>query len=556
VGYIYKRGKKLWMGFAGPGGKPEQKPTGYEVGQEAEAQALLDAVEAQVAAGFEPDGGPVTVKGYAAKWIEKRRKEGVVCVDDDEQRINAYLLPKLGKHHVADVRPRDAHAWASWLQHEVKSKRTKKKLAPRTVLHIVGIVHAMFESARIDELVTANPIAFRRGDLPKKRDADPRWRALSVFTRDEVETIISAAEDKVPWDRRVLYALWFLGGFREGESSALRWRVYDDTLSPLGRIEVFESYNTKLKRTSSDKTETPRMVPVHPVLAAILAEWKLTGWRRYSKNARAPQPDDLIVPSRLGRNRTGNMMRKRFYEDLERLGLRKRHPHACRRTMISLCRADGARQDLLTWITHGPPDSVQDDYTTFPWATLCAEILKLNIRRRTGDVIALPRAASASVDLHPTYSEEKSEMRRESSWSGQRDSNSRPGHLTPVTSANIANPTPDKSKGYDERSGTASANETKNGSASRQFVSAVSSEPGRELASMDAVAGLLAGFSAIDFDAFAEVTIRELGATRDYAEGAWPLFQAGPIAYCLSRTPRSYGEALWALAVAKVGGAS
>jgi hypothetical protein len=42
------------------------------------------------------------------------------------------------------------------------------------------------------------------------------------------------------------------------------------------------------------KTETVKHVPVHPTLAAMLAEWKLSGWT--AMMGRAPEPDDLIIP--------------------------------------------------------------------------------------------------------------------------------------------------------------------------------------------------------------------------------------------------------------------
>jgi hypothetical protein len=35
-------------------------------------------------------------------------------------------------------------------------------------------------------------------------------------------------------------------------------------------------------------------MPVHPVLAAMLAEWKLQGWPEMM--GRTPEPDDLVVP--------------------------------------------------------------------------------------------------------------------------------------------------------------------------------------------------------------------------------------------------------------------
>ncbi len=42
------------------------------------------------------------------------------------------------------------------------------------------------------------------------------------------------------------------------------------------------------------KTKVPRRMPVHPTLAAMLAEWKLVGWEQMI--GRAPTANDLLVP--------------------------------------------------------------------------------------------------------------------------------------------------------------------------------------------------------------------------------------------------------------------
>ena len=52
--------------------------------------------------------------------------------------------------------------------------------------------------------------------------------------------------------------------------------------------------------------------------------------------------------------------------DLARLGYRPRRVHDLRRTFISLALADGARKDVLRWITHGPEGDIVDLYTTLP----------------------------------------------------------------------------------------------------------------------------------------------------------------------------------------------
>lgn len=48
--------------------------------------------------------------------------------------------------------------------------------------------------------------------------------------------------------------------------------------------------------------DNPREMPVHPTLARVLAEWKLSGFERFT--GCPPRPEDLIVPSRLGKPRT------------------------------------------------------------------------------------------------------------------------------------------------------------------------------------------------------------------------------------------------------------
>jgi integrase len=152
-------------------------------------------------------------------------------------------------------------------------------------------------------------------------------------------------------------------------------------MAPLGRLSIARSDSTKLKTEKEVKTKVPRDAPVHPVLAALLAEWKLSGWP--AMFGRSPGRDDLIIPSRLGKNRSANHMLKKFHQDVERLGIRTRRQHDLRRTFISLCLGDGGRSDILRWVTHSRPKTATiDDYTALVWNPLCEEVAKLRITLR------------------------------------------------------------------------------------------------------------------------------------------------------------------------------
>jgi len=271
---------------------------------------------------------------------------------------------------------------------EIVQKLQASGYAPRTVRNVYFLAKAMFRDAQIAELIPLGetPAILTRRQLGKMRDADPTWRAKAQFSKVELEALVS--DDRVPLDRRAWYALLGVGMLRTGEAAGLRWRSYEPDMKPLGRLEVSTSYDD-----GETKTETPRWMPAHPVLAALLAEWKLQGWP--AAFGRSPGPDDLVLPvtpeaKRKGRRKDPGSMRDRNYSwkraqwDLDALGLRRRRVHDLRRTGVSLARGDGADRDILRRGTHAPPKDVMELYTTVEWAKLCTEVAKLKLDRRTG----------------------------------------------------------------------------------------------------------------------------------------------------------------------------
>jgi hypothetical protein len=181
---------------------------------------------------------------------------------------------------------------------------------------------------------------------------------------------------------------------RPGEAAALRWRHYDPTVTPLGKILVAKSYNTRANVEKTTKTDAVKHIPVHPVLAAMLAQWRLAGWPEMM--GRAPGPDDLIVPlppdaAVRRRSRHGEPYRSNDYSgarwrdrDLPALGWRHRRHYDMRATFITLAIEDGADPDVIeTRVTHSrKARNVFDGYNRgLHWERTCAEISKLRITR-------------------------------------------------------------------------------------------------------------------------------------------------------------------------------
>ena len=161
-----------------------------------------------------------------------------------------------------DVRPRH-------LRDMVLAMRKEAVMAPRSIRKVYATVVTMFRTAVADELIPFTPCVLAKGILPKNIDRDPSFRANAIFTREEVQTLIS--DVRILEDRRVVYALKALAGLRHSEASGLLWRQYDTEADPLGALN--------LERT---KTQVPRRVPVHQTLARILRDWREGGWRESS----------------------------------------------------------------------------------------------------------------------------------------------------------------------------------------------------------------------------------------------------------------------------------
>jgi integrase len=408
MGSLYARGKRLYLRVK-IAGKWKGLRTDYRVGQETAARNMLERLEQRLSAGGEVPGDlrPLTVERYSKLWL-KERKEQIKTWKNDEFVMRLHVLPhpirsadgardvhgaKFGDLRLDEVRPRHVieliQAW--------RARTGDESMAPKSIYNGYSTLCSFFRDACLADFLPkhGSPCILTKRHLGAKVDKDPEWRLSAVYTLAELELLIS--DERVPMDRRVLYALEGVAALRHGEAAGLHWRncgVKPET-PPLSMLYVAYSYERALP-----KGDVCRPVPIHPTLAAILAEWRLFGWRQMM--GRAPTADDLVLPlppdasCKYGRWRRKGYSYDRLEEDLAALELRHRRGHDLRRTCISLARSDGAEKDILRRATHKPPKEVMDGYTTFEWTVVCRELAKLKVhRQRTGQILVIPRALAA-----------------------------------------------------------------------------------------------------------------------------------------------------------------
>jgi integrase len=374
MGSIYERkdSPNLWWSYTGPAGQRVSRRSPYKPGQERVARRALQKIEAAIgSAKVEPDGSDIpTLTEYAERWIAGRKSHGIRNHAEEARHLRLHVLPRLGELPVTGVtRAHVKDLLALW---------RKADKAPRTIRNFLSTLRSLFNDLIDDEIVDANPCDVHRKHLGRAGDKDPEWRATALYQRDELVQLIS--DPRLPTDRRVLYAIAFLTGSRLGEVAGLCWR-HLLTDEPLNKLLIAHSYD------HGTKNETPREVPVHPLLALVLEHWRREGYER--EIGWSPQPNDMIVPSPRSRGgngahkhraagtmRTKNQVGKRFTRDLEILDIPHRRFHDSRRTFISLAQADGAQREHLLPVTHTSTRdrAAFDLYTSIPWSTRCAAV--------------------------------------------------------------------------------------------------------------------------------------------------------------------------------------
>jgi integrase len=131
-------------------------------------------------------------------------------------QLRSQIVPRLGELPLARVRREDIEAFVAFC--------LRDGVAPKTVHHLLGILHSVFEYAIRQRWALENPCA-RVARPTVREDEDIRF-----LEPDEVEALLRGMpETDFGRLHRVLYVTAVMTGMRQGELLALRWCDVDWT---------------------------------------------------------------------------------------------------------------------------------------------------------------------------------------------------------------------------------------------------------------------------------------------------------------------------------------
>jgi integrase len=242
-------------------------------------------------------------------------------IETVEYHVRVHIAPCFGDTGIDEIDERKLEAFVASLG--------RKGCSPKTVRNVMGTVHSLFELARRQKVVRANPCQII--DLPRIDAGDATIRFLD---QSELEALLRAAPSKTrpavehdSWRvERVMYLAAAMTGMRQGELLALRWGDID---WPAQKVRVHANY----VRGQFGSPKSRRSVRAIPLAQRLIAELDAL-----HRDSLWKADDDLVFAN----PRTG--------QPLDRSRVLKRFKAACRRAAVKPVRFHDLRHTFGTRI--------------------------------------------------------------------------------------------------------------------------------------------------------------------------------------------------------------
>lgn len=288
---------------------------GFSTKRDAERAAVK--LEERAAAGTLADvsRGRLTFAAYVEKfyWPAAQHLEPTTLAAY-RSNLDSHFLPHFGRVRMIKIVASTVQAWVNEVSAEVEDfdGSRKPQLRPRSVRKYHMFLHAIFERAIIDQVITLNPCAHTA--LPKFVKQPKK-----AITPEQFETLLA----EIPQRYRILVLVAIETGVRWGEVAALRPIDVDLEASEIHVRRVVLEVSKKI--TGADKVWTIRDYPKDNEHRTIRIGDQLCQDVREFLMATGKRGEDLLFSTSTGSPISRNVFRTRVWlPATERAELRQR----------------------------------------------------------------------------------------------------------------------------------------------------------------------------------------------------------------------------------------
>lgn len=284
---------------------------------EDECSRKLRDVLAKITTGAYVTPKKMTVAQWMEKWLEKKRNLEPASRAKYESVIRLYILPKLGKAQLQELRRVHCQDFIDSLDR-----------SPKTVHGICGVLTAALQDAVKMEIIAKNPASDL--DLPRIIQRSP------VAMESDLQFAFEKAVNESPYKNVYLLALHT--GMRISEVLGLQWKNIDMKSGELKITGQLERKRGKTERELKDTTKNhkDRVIVIPPYVVDYLKDEK----RRQNENRlhagkEWQNGDDLIFTRTDGSPMPHRTIEHAFNRIKNRLGHPEITLHTLRKTYIT-----------------------------------------------------------------------------------------------------------------------------------------------------------------------------------------------------------------------------
>lgn len=247
-------------------------PTEQDAWREVDRRTLLARINEA------PAAGRIRFDALAEHYLradfgeDAIRPKASTTMATTQLNVRKHLIPRWGGEIAEDIKSLDVQRWLKSLNTEVDPKKRKEW---STISKIRGTMDRIYKVGMLHELVSKNPVEH----VESRSKSD--YEAINLSPQQTLATLQGLPNHL----HHILVLTCAATALRASEILALRW---SDIVWGEGKIRVSKRW----KDGKDGKTKTKASngyVPLHPVLAAHLQEWRTV--TPYSKET------DFIFPS-------------------------------------------------------------------------------------------------------------------------------------------------------------------------------------------------------------------------------------------------------------------
>lgn len=302
----------------------EGKRRSKKIGDRRKAKQIAKEIERRLAGNeFRMEKAP-TLEDYSKKWLEgySRNVNKESTYESNRALLENHILPEFGSRRIDQIKRGE---FKDFLLKKMESHSVG------TVKNIKACLSSIFNYARDDELLNANPLSHLK--IFPKQDVK---RGVDRLTAEELTLFLGTAEKHFP-KYYPFFLLLAKTGMRLGEAIALRWADIDFN----GHL-IHVRQNIVRGRVTTPKSNQVRKVDVSDHLEEVLKVLKHQRKEEKLKYGWQEIPEPVFFNDNLNPYDINNLRKRIFFRLLDKAGLRKIRIHDLRHGYASILLENGA----------------------------------------------------------------------------------------------------------------------------------------------------------------------------------------------------------------------